>query len=343
MGVAFKDLILTKDITLDNLKNKVIILDGYNILYQFLTTIRGIDGALLTDSKGNVTSHLVGLFSRTANFMQKGLKLVYVFDGKAPELKLKETEKRKKLKIEAEKKFLIAKSEGDKEEMKKYASRTSRLSKDMVDESKKLLSLLGIPIVQAPSEGEAQAAFMVKENDGYAVGSQDYDAMIHGATKVIRNLSITGRRKKGRSIGYDIINPEQIDLSENLNNLGIDQNQLIVLAMIIGTDYNPGGIKGIGPKNALKLVKNYKTDFDSLFIEARWKDHFKFPWTDVYNLIKDIPTTKNYKLEWTNMDYDGLYDFLVKQHDFSENRIKSNLEKLNKEVIKKQQKSLGDF
>ena len=343
MGVAFKDLIISEEIKLDDLKNKVIILDAYNILYQFLTTIRGMDGTPLKDSKGSTTSHLVGLFSRTASLMQKGIKPVFVFDGKPPELKQKVHEQRNALKIEAEKKFLEAKGRMDIEEMKKYAARTSRLSKDMVEESKKLVSLLGLPSIQAPSEGEAQAAYMVKENNGFAVGSQDFDSLIHGATKLVRNLSISGRRKKVKTSAYDTIKPELIDLSANLNNLGIDHNQLIALAMIIGTDYNPGGIKGIGPKNSLKLVKQHKSDFDSLFKEVKWNDFFDFEWTEVYYLIKKIPTTDDYELGWKNADDEAIYKLLVDEHDFSAERVKSTLEKLKKESGEKQQKSLGDF
>jgi flap endonuclease-1 len=343
MGVAFKDLIISKETKLDLLKNKTIVLDAYNILYQFLTTIRGRDGTYLMDSRGNVTSHLVGLFTRTTNLMQRGLKLVFVFDGKPPELKQKTQEQRNELKSEAEKKYLEAKKKEDTEEMKKYASRTSRLTKDMVEESKKLISLLGLPIVQAPSEGEAQAAYMVKKGKGFAVGSQDFDSLLHGATRLVRNLSISGKRKKHSSVGYETISPELIGLSENLNNLGIDQNQLIALAMIIGTDYNPGGIKGIGPKNALKLVKKHKNDFDSLFKEVKWDDNFDFLWTEVYYLIRKIPTTDNYELKWGNINNEKIFDLLVSQHDFSEDRVKSTLEKMKKSSSSKQQKSLGDF
>lgn len=343
MGVAFKDLIVSKEIDLDFLKNKIIILDAYNVLYQFLTTIRERDGSLLTDSKGNITSHLVGLFARTTSLMQKGIKPVFVFDGKPPELKQKTREQREALKLESKRKFLEAKEKGDKEEMKKYASRTSRLNKDMIDESKKLVSLLGIPVVQAPSEGEAQASHMIKEKKGFAVGSQDFDSLIHGATKLVRNLSISGKRKRGGTATYDTIKPEIIDLAENLNNLGIDQNQLIALSMIIGTDYNPGGIKGIGPKNALKLVKQHKSNFDSLFKEIKWNDYFDFEWTEVYHLIKKIPTTNKYELKWENVNDKKINNFLVDEHDFSEQRVKNTLEKLNKAATGKQQKSLGDF
>ncbi len=343
MGVAFKDLIIYEEITLDQLKNKIIILDAYNNLYQFLTTIRGIDGTPLKDSKGNITSHLVGLFSRTTSLMQKGIKPAFVFDGKPPELKQKVQEQRNELKLEAEKKFLEAKEKKDLEEMKKYAARTSRLSKDMVEESKKLVSLLGIPSIQAPSEGEAQAAYMVKNEKGFAVGSQDFDSLIHGATKLVRNLSISGRRKKGKTAAYETVHPELIDLATNLNNLGIDQNQLIALAMLIGTDYNPGGIKGIGPKNALKLVKQHKTDFGSLFKETKWNDFFDFEWTEVYYLIKKIPTTDDYELRWKDADDEAIFRLLVDEHDFSAERVSSTLSKLKKESSEKQQKSLGDF
>ena len=340
MGVAFKDLIISKEIELEDLKNKIVILDAYNVLYQFLTTIRSRDGALLMDSKGNITSHLVGLFSRTASLIQKDIKLVFVFDGKPPELKQKTREGRNAAKLEAEKKFLEAQKKDDKEEMKKYASRTSRLSKEMVDEAKELVSLLGLPVVQAPSEGEAQAAYMVRKNKGFAVASQDFDALVHGATKLARNLSISGKRKN--QAGYKTIKPELIDLSENLNNLGIDQNQLITLAMIIGTDYNPGGIKGTGPKNALKLVKQHK-DLDLLFKEVKWDDYFDFSWEEVYYLIKKIPTTDKYKLEWDNINNEKIKEMLVDKYEFSEQRVENTLEKLKKETSKKQQKSLGDF
>ncbi|HJO01767.1 MAG: flap endonuclease-1 [Candidatus Woesearchaeota archaeon] len=343
MGVAFKDLIVSKEIQLEDLKEKIIVLDAYNVLYQFITTIRGMDGTLLMDSKGNTTSHLVGLFSRTTSLMQRGLKLAFVFDGKPPDLKQKEKEKRNALKLESEKRYLEAKKRDDKEEMRKYASRTSRLSESMIEESKKLVSLLGIPVVQAPSEGEAQAAHMVKENKGFAVGSQDFDSLIHGATKLARNLSISGKRKKNRGATYDTIKPEIIDLSENLNNLGIDTDQLIALAMIIGTDYNPGGIKGIGPKNALKLVKQHKSDFDSLFKEIKWNDHFEFEWTEVYYLIKKIPTTDKYKLKWEDINDEKINNLLVDEHDFSGQRVTNTLEKLKRESTQRQQKSLGEF
>jgi len=343
MGIAFKNLLVSKEISIDELKDKVLVVDSYNLLYQFITTIRSRDGSLLTDSKGNVTSHLVGVFSRTAKLLEKGLKLAFVFDGKPPKLKDAEREKRKTLKIEAEKKYQEALKKKDKEGMRKYASRTSRLTPEMVEEAKKLISAFGLPIVQAPSEGEAQAAFMVKKEKAFAVVSQDFDSLIHNSPELVRNLSITGKRKLSSRLKYETTKPEIIDLAENLNHLGIDQDQLIVLAMLIGTDYNPGGIKGTGPKNALKLVKKHKSDFSALFKEVKWEDSFDFDWEEVYYLIKKMPVTDDYELKWKDINIEEIKNLLVKGHDFSEERVSKTLEKLSKKEESKKQKGLGEF
>jgi len=343
MGVALKELIAAKEVGISDLSGKILVVDSYNLLYQFLTTIRGVDGALLVDSKGEVTSHLVGLFSRTAKLMQHGLKLAFVFDGTAPKLKKEERERRKGMKIEAEKAYNQAKKKKDIDEMKKYASRTTRLTPKLVDEAKELITALGLPIVQAPSEGEAQAAKIVEMGDAYAIVSQDFDSLIHGATKLVRNLSIAGKRKKTNKLSYETIKPEIINLSDNLNNLGIDQNQLIVLSMLVGTDYNIGGVKGLGPKKSLDLVKKHKNNFDDLFEEAKWGDHFDFPWTEVYYLIKKMPVSEKYSLEWNDVDQEKLIKLLVDKHDFSEERVNNTLKKLMEEKESKKQKGLGDF
>ncbi len=343
MGVAFKDLIISEEISIDDLSNKVLTVDAYNTLFQFLTTIRSRDGTLLMDSKGNVTSHLVGLFSRTTNLIQKNLKLVFVFDGKPPKLKQKTAEKRKEIKLEAEKKYQEAVKKKDIEDMKKYAARTSRLTDEIILESKKLIEGLGLPVIQAPSEGEAQASYIVKKGKAFATVSQDYDSLIHGSTKLVRNLSVTGRRKKAATLSYEAIKPEIIDLAENLNNLGVDQNQLIALSMLIGTDYNPGGIKGVGPKNALKLVKKHKTNFDNLFAEVKWNDFFDFEWEEVYHLIKKIPVTDDYEIKWSGVDTEKIKKLLIDEHDFSEERVESTLDKLNKKSSERKQKGLSEF
>lgn len=342
MGIKITELMVRKEIDIDSLSGKVIAVDSSLFLYQFLSTIRQADGSLLMDSRGNITSHLSGLFFRTINLMQKGLKLVFVFDGKAPELKREERERRSQLKEEALKQYMIAKERQDLESMKKYASRTSVLTKDMINESKELLSALGLPYVQAPAEGEAQAAHMVKKNDCYAIATQDADGLMFGTPRLIRNLSMVGRRKTANKLSYATISPEIVDLKETLDSLGINHEQFVILCMLVGTDFNIEGIKGIGPKNALKLVKEFKDDFDTLFKKVEWDKHFSNNWKDIYNIIKNMPVTDSYKLEWKSYDEDKIKEILVKKHEFSAERIESALEKLEKNKIKGQ-KGLGDF
>jgi len=340
MGTKIFEIIQGKEINLDDLRDKRLAIDTFNMLYQFLSSIRQRDGQLLTDSKGRVTSHLIGLFTRTINFLQKGIKPIFVFDGKKPELKEKESKRRHKIKQEA---FENLKKAETEEEKRKYASMTSKLTTQMIEESKELVEALGCPVIQAPSEGEAQCAAIVKNENAYAVVSQDADAFLFGGARVIRNLSITKKRKLPGKQTYLTINPEIIELENVFNDLGVDQDQLIVMAMLVGTDYNLKGIKNIGQKKALKLVKQYKTDFDELFIDLRWKDYFDYSWQEVFYLIKNMPVTNNYKLEWKKPDQDQIKKILIDKHDFSEERVIKTISKLLKIENKKQQKPLGKW
>ena len=343
MGVNISEILDRKELVLSSLRDKVIAVDAHIFLYQFLTTIRQSDGSFLMDSRGNITSHLSGLFARNINLMQQGLKLVYVFDGKAPELKIRERERRKTLKEEALEKYEKATAAQNIEEMKKYAARTTRLTSEMIEESKKLIVAMGIPIVEAPSEGEAQAAYMVKQDRAFAVASQDADSLMFGATRVVRNLSLVGKRKKTNKLSYETIKPEIISLGDTLNNLGLDQDQLIVLGMLVGTDFNEGGIKGIGPQKGLKLIKEFGTDFDKLFESVKWNDSFLYPWTEVFYLFKKIPVIDDYDLSWKPIDRDKVYELLVEEHDFSRERVLGSFDKLIREKEKNTQKGLGEF
>ncbi|MCK4589248.1 MAG: flap endonuclease-1 [Nanoarchaeota archaeon] len=342
MGIKLKDLATIEEISLDKLKGKVLAVDTHNILYQFLTTIRQRDGSLLIDSKGRVTSHLNGLFYRTTRLMQQGLKLAFIFDGKPPEIKSQELEKRKVRKIEAKAKFEAAKERGEEAEMRKYAARTTRLTQEMIDESKKLLKILGLPVIQAPSEGEAQAGQMVKDGKAWAVVSQDFDNLLFGCPRVVRNLSVEGRKKKIGSLGWQVVKPELISLSETLNNLGIDQEQLIVLGILVGTDYNVGGVPGIGPKKALKLVKEVK-DFDEIFEKVEWSKYFKVEWKEIFYTIKKMPVSKDYSLKWGKVDVEKLRAFLVDDYEFSGERVDNQIKNWLKEKEGQKQKGLGEW
>ena len=340
MGTKLKDLVVRKEISIEDLSGKKLVVDSFNVLYQFLSSIRQRDGSLLTDSKGNVTSHLVGLFSRTSKLMSQNVKLAFAFDGEVPKLKAKERQRRAGIKAEAIKEYKIAKEREDVEEMKKWAMRTTLLTGDMVKEAKELISAMGMPVIQALSEGEAQAARIVNNGDAYAVVSQDYDTLVFGTPRLIQNLTISEKRKMPGKLGYNIIKPEMIDLKDTLKSLDINQDQLIALAMLVGTDYNIGGIKGIGPKNALKLVKKFDNKFDALFKEAKWGDSFDFEWKEVFDLLKHMPVTDKYELEWKAPDRDKIIKLLVDKHDFSLERVEKTLSEIIKNKETKQQSGL---
>ena len=343
MGVALTELLLIKEIEIDALQNKILAVDASMWLYQFLSSIRQRDGTLLMDSKGNVTSHLVGLLSRISNLMQHNVKLAFVFDGEAPLLKKLALEKRKEIKIEAQKNLDKAKEDGDEELMKKYASRTSRLNDEMKEEAKKLVEAFGLPAITAPSEAEAQASLIVKNGDAYAIATNDADALLFEAPRIVRNVSIAGRKKKTNKLSYETVNPDMILLDENLKHLGISQDQLISLAMLVGTDFNMGGIKGIGPRSAIKLVKKHENNFDAMFNEAKWGDNFEFEWKEVFGLIKHMKVNNDYELKWGQINEDKVMDLLVDKHDFSEERVKGQISELLKLKEKKGQKGLGEF
>ncbi|WP_461864882.1 flap endonuclease-1 [Thermococcus sp.] len=337
MGVQIGELIPRREIELENLYGKKVSIDAFNAIYQFLSTIRQRDGTPLMDSRGRITSHLSGLFYRTINLMEAGIKPAYVFDGEPPEFKKKELERRKEVREEAEEKWEEALARGDLEEAKKYAQRASRVNEQLISDAKQLLGLMGIPVIQAPSEGEAQAAYMAMKRKTYASASQDYDSLLFGAPRLVRNLTITGRRKLPGKDVYVEVKPELINLDEALKKLGIDREKLIEMAILVGTDYNPGGIKGIGPKKALEIVKHSK---DPL------KKYQKGSEVDLY-AIKEFflnpPVTDEFRLEWKMPDEEGIIRFLCDEHDFSESRVRNGLERLKKAIKAGRQATLESW
>ncbi len=257
MGVTqLGKIIETSPITFEALKNKTVAIDAYNSLYQFLATIRqATDGSPLTDEQGRITSHLLGLFNRTIRLVEMGIKPIYVFDGPPIDLKKETLKKRSSRRSNAKELYEKAIKEGDYSAAKKYAQAAIFLDSDMVKESKKLLSLLGVPIVNAPAEGEAQAAYMSLHEKVWASSSQDWDSILFGSTRLIRNLTISGTRRTAS--GVIKIDPEVIELETVIKTLKITREQLIDIGILVGNDYNEG-IKGIGPKNAFKYIEQYQ-------------------------------------------------------------------------------------
>jgi flap endonuclease-1 len=267
---------------------------------------------------------------------------VYVFDGVPHPLKAKTIQKRRERKERAEKEWQEALEEGDIEKAKSKASQTSRVTEEIIDQSKELLDALSIPYVQAFSEGEAQASYMVKKGDAYAVGSQDFDCLLFGTPILVRNLTSSGRRKLPNKQAYVKVGPELIKLSNGLKAMGVSQKQLIDMAILIGTDFNDG-IKGIGPKKSLNLIK--KTgNAENALATAGGSDIPTFQEIkEIRELFSHPKTTDDYTLEWSLPDNNAVLEILCGKHQFKRERIEPILEKFSsvENIIK--QKNLFDF
>ena len=254
MGVQLGDIVPKHAVELGQLGGKRIAIDAMNSLYQFLAIIRQRDGELLKDSKGRVTSHLSGLFYRTANLVEAGIQPIYVFDGEPPRLKRKTIEERRVMRREAFKGWTEALRAGRLEEARKFAQRAAEVSEQIIRQATTLLKHMGLSWVQAPGEGEAQAAYLVQRGDAWAAASQDFDSLLFGAPVLVRNLAITGRRKLPGKDAYVEVKPETVELQKLFAELGVTREQLVDIGILIGTDYNEG-MRGIGPKKANERIQ----------------------------------------------------------------------------------------
>lgn len=334
MGLDLKPLVKSSPIMISELSGKVIAVDAYNTIYQFLATIRGPTGELLTNNSGEVTSHLSGLFYRNVNLLAENIKLIYIFDGKPSPLKSKEIERRRQVKQEAFKKYQEAITAGRFEDARKYGQATSVLTDKMVEESKMILTLLGIPYIQAPSEGEAAAAQLTQSNKAFACASQDYDSLLFGAKRLIRNLTISGKRKVPNRNVYVDIEPEIIQQQQLLNETGLNLEQLVDVGIMIGTDFNPGGIPRIGPKTALKLVQEYNKLEK---IEKIEDSVVNIPYEEIREIFLKQETPKVDNIEFNEINYNALINFLCVEKNFSATRVNMSLDKLKKSITNRNQ------
>lgn len=327
LGVNLRDIVPKTNISLESLGGKSVAIDAYNALYQFLAIIRQPDGTPLKDRTGRITSHLSGLLYRTSNLVEMGIKVVYVFDGVPPALKEVEIKRRARVKEEALVKYEKALQEGRVEEARMYAQMTSRLKDYMADDSKRLLSLLGVPWIQAPSEGEAQAAYLVRKGASDFCASQDYDSLLFGASMLVRNVTLSGRRKLPRKNVYIEVVPEVVELDKVLGELGMTHEQLIDVGILVGTDFNPKGVKGVGPKTALQLIKKYGS-LEKLLPTLK-EAEFPVEPQRIREIFLHPKVTDNYKLVWKEPDVDILIEFMCGERDFSEDRVRKALEKIS--------------
>ncbi len=334
MGLNLKPLVIREKTSLETFSNKVIAVDAYNAIYQFLASIRGSDGMQLTDSEGRITSHLSGLLYRNINFLSLGIKPVWVFDGKPPSLKTAEIERRRQIKKDATVKYEKAIAAGDMEGARKYAQQTTSMKDGMVEESKQLLEYFGIPCIDAPSEGEATAAHLTNTGQAYASASQDFDSILLGAKRLIRNFTNSGRRKIPNRNTYIEIEPEIIESEKTLEFLKVTKEQLVDIGILIGTDFNPEGFERVGPKTALKMIKQHSRLEDIPQIQEQLH---KIDFDQIRKFFLEPNFAKVDKLNFEKVNYEGITDYLVKERSFSGDRIQSSLNRLKKAIEKKSQ------
>ncbi|MDD1720946.1 MAG: flap endonuclease-1 [Euryarchaeota archaeon] len=333
MGVDLGDILPRTKIELGQIDTVAI--DGHNTVYQFLSIIRQRDGTPLMDSAGRTTSHLSGLFYRTTHMLEAGVRCAYVFDGEPPDLKRRTVLKRRETREHATQEWEQAKAEGRKDAFK-FAQASSRVDEYILESSKCLLQYLGIPVVEAPSEGEAQAAYMTIKGDVSFTGSQDFDALLFGAPRLVRNLTITGRRKlPGRNVHISV-SPELLDLEDILESLEITREQLIDVGILVGTDYNKG-VKGVGPKKALKMIKQSGIE------KALEELDESVDYVPIKEFFLNPNVTDNYVLEWTPIQQDRLFHFLCDEHDFSRDRVENTLQQLSEAQHNSGQRSLAQW
>jgi len=338
LGVNLTPIIVKKILRLGDLRGKSLAVDAQNYLYQFLSLIRMQDGTPLQDSHGNVTSHLAGLMFRSTRLIHDyDIYLVFVFDGKPPQLKQQEIVKRREMRERATREWQTALKAGDYATAFSKAVMSSHLTRSMIEDSKRLLQYLGIPFVQAFSEAEAQAAYMAQKGEVWAASSKDYDALLFGTPRLLRYLTISGQEflpSKGVSRPLE---PELIELDSFLSSHGINREQLIDIAVLIGTDFNDG-IKGIGPKKALSLVKNHG-NIENMPSEIQEKLETQ-NYREIRKFFLKPQITTDYTLGYGDLQEDELYRFLCDERDFSRDRVATVIQRMKMFYAERKQTEL---
>ena len=324
MGVLLTPIVVKQTIALADLRGRRLGVDANGELYQFLALIRLRDGTPLKDAQGRITSHLSGLFYRTTRLIADfGLHLAFVFDGRPPVQKSAEIARRRQTRERYEIEADAARRAGDVAQAYSKSTMTSRLTPQMVEDAKQLVRLLGLPIIQAPSEAEAQAAHMARRGDVWAAASKDYDSLLFGAPRVVRFLTISGREFLPSQGVSRPITPESIELEPMLGALGITRPQLVDLGLLVGTDFHPG-IKGIGPKTALALVKRFGAIED---MSNEIREAFGSDLDQLRRIYLEPNVGDDYTVEPRECDIDGVVHFLCDEHAFARDRVSAALER----------------
>ncbi len=339
MGTNIGVLLKKRKIKLEYLTSKTVAVDANNMLYQFLALIRKPDGSPLTDAKGRITSHLVGLVFRTTHLMVKyDIRLIFIFDGKPHILKKRALEKRRKQREKALREWRKALKEGKFDEAFSKAVASVLLTRDMIADAKKVIEYMGLPIVQAPSDAEAQAAYIVAKGDAWCACSRDYDSVLYGAPRLVRYLTISGTEFLPSLGLVKPLVPEIITLEETLKCLGITREQLIDIAILVGTDFNEG-VKGIGPKTAFRLIRRYGS-IEKLPYKVL--DKINFDYKAVREVFLHPEVSDDYSIVFKKPNIRKLEDFLVNEKNFSPKRVRIIVNRLEKHDYSSQ-KSIDEW
>ncbi len=327
MGVLLTPILKREQTSLKALSGRSFAVDGNIELHQFLAIIRKPDGTLFTDNTGSVTSHLIGLLTRTSTFITDyKMKPAFVFDGGLNPLKRRVIHARREARQKAEAEYAQAASKGDYSTAWSKAVMTGRVTGEVLQDAKRLLGLMGIPWLEASEDAEAQASHMAARGDVWAVGSKDYDSLLFGAPILARYLTITGREYLPAQRRMRPLIPELIKLSENLNLLNLTREQLVDVAILVGTDFNQG-VKGVGPKTALKLIRTHGSIEK---IPAGVRSSLDSDVDQVRQVFLHPKVVEGYKLRTTKPDVDGIVEFLCNERDFSIERVRPVGERLAK-------------
>jgi len=340
MGVNLARIMIGKKIRLEQLGGKILAVDANCELYQFLSLIRGPDGSPLKAPDGNITSHLVGLAFRTTRLIADyGVRPIFVFDGPPHRLKREEIERRRAQREKATEAWHAALERGDYSTAFSKAVMTSSLTKPMIDDAKRLLEILGVPFIDSLTEADAQIACMARIGRAWAANSKDFDCLLYGTPRLTRFVTITGKEYLPSKGIARPLETELIELQSLLAKLGITHEQLIDLAILIGTDYNKG-VRGVGPVKALKLVKQYGR------IE-NMPELLKENVSPIYNEVREIflhPTVRDdYGLLYRQPKLDELFTFLSKERGFSKERVQVIADRIKGSTDLLQQAALSSW
>ncbi|KAJ3416826.1 Elongation of fatty acids protein 2 [Chytridiales sp. JEL 0842] len=314
-----------KEMPIKSCFGRKVAIDASMSIYQFLIAVRQQDGMQLTNEAGDVTSHLMGILYRTIRMMENGIKPVYVFDGKPPDMKSNELKKRGEKREDAEKAVATALEDGDTENFDKFSRRTVKVTKEQNKECMRLLKLMGVPYVEvAPSEAEAQCAALAKAGKVYAAGSEDMDTLTFGSPVLLRHLTFSEARKLPIC---------EIDLTKALEGLKMTTEQFIDMCILLGCDYCDS-IRGIGPTRAVTLIREHGSIENILknLDKEKYPVPEDWPYQQARELFKnpDVHNPDTLDLKWDAPDEEGIIQFLVNEKSFNEERVRSAVKKLEK-------------